>query len=107
MSSTAEDGRRYASFGISGRRINVYQLGDGAKTALAMALEVARRKPAMGMVRVWSIIEMLIVHGSDWDFIDEGFVSGKITMDEMMNFLGEIGSYEWDDDADDAVESAA
>lgn len=80
---------------------------DGQKLALAMALEMAKKKPGMAMIRVWAVIEGLMSE-EDWDYIDTGFLCGALGMDELLEFVRNIAGHNWDDDdAPGAAESVA
>lgn len=91
-------GRRTAIFGLADRSIGVYEMNRTQKLALGMAMEMAKKKSGMAMVRIWAVIEALVIDPADWEYIDDGFLSGALSIEELWGFVGDVVKYKWSDE---------
>lgn len=87
-----DNNRRTAWFNAAGRQVELYEMTDGQKVALAA---VNARDPQAVMRRLWQVLESLFVHPGDFERLDNAVVSGRVDWDSVEKFYHTVLQHEW------------
>lgn len=87
-----ESKRRTAWFNAAGRQVELYEMTDGQR--IAMAAVNARDNRAV-VQRLWQVLESLFVDPADFERLDTAVVTGKVDWPAMEKFSQDVAGYEW------------
>lgn len=93
------DNRQTAKFKFSNHRIEMYKPTDGQGAALAVSGEGLKKQDSGGLVRMFRIIESLVVDPKNWEAMDDGLVNGSVGLNDFTELLSDVFGYDWDGEA--------
>lgn len=95
--------RKHAEFVFLDRKIAFYRPTEGQGAAVVLASSMGGKNPGSALLRIFAVMEKLLVDHDEWESLDDALVSGEADLKDFTDLFNAILQHEWDD-AQDAIE---
>lgn len=83
---------------FKGKKIKLYRPTDGQVTAIVLAAKRKDFDVGTMLVRIFRVLEAVVVDPADWDWMDEAMVLGDASVGDFQDLLKALMHYEWPED---------
>lgn len=90
--------RQTAKFSFNGHKIRLYKPTEGQYAGLAISdVKNGVIKDAKPIVRLFKVLESLVVDPKNWDAMDEALLTGAVELTDFMNLVKDVFEFDWTD----------
>jgi hypothetical protein len=93
-------GKQVVAFPFKGKSVKFYRPTDGQGAMMHLAAS-DKSDSGRGVVLFFDVIQALTVNRADWEYVENKFVAGEATVEDICKVVEQIFSHEWPEETPD------